>query len=544
MRLLVFIFSIFCTTATFANPVYLLFDAARLSTYDYLLKDDLSKSSEAYKMYYYSEKGGNKWILRTGIRQEKVIKKIDLAPTLVDNFDFKSIDLSKLSGETPELFLVFQVGDGYTVTKIIELNFFSSENEVFNLLSPKVDFTYHKNIEPNINLSTDDSDSEVYFSNSSKGKYFDQLTFRLIDKNNMTRPKSVTISGPIGILRQSLNGNSEIVLSKIDGIPLEAYEKQLALQDTKSATISSAAKQVRTSTSALEDEDAIRVAANTSERPEQGSTIVLTEKNGMNNQVGNAKATESSSVALSKVELEKNAIELESKKSQKVHVVQLGESLFAIAKKYGTTVKQVSEWNHLNAEAPLKSGMTLLVSENQILPGQTADLRNDKLTEKGGEATKNEQQWKMKNNSPHIVKEGETLVDIAEAYGYTLTRFKSFNQLADDKIVVGQKLLVTDCICGSQAEKVASRPTQSAGKNNQDFSQGESEVRVLSKPAGVQLTSKGPTSKQTYYVVKEDDTLPIIAKKNKVSVEQLQKWNNLEKKDVLVPFQKIIIKNN
>ena len=48
-------------------------------------------------------------------------------------------------------------------------------------------------------------------------------------------------------------------------------------------------------------------------------------------------------------------------------------------------------------------------------------------------------------------------------------------------------------------------------------------------------------AKRRFHVVKEDDTIFYISKKYGITVEQLRKLNDLEKEEVIVPFQRIYL---
>lgn len=52
---------------------------------------------------------------------------------------------------------------------------------------------------------------------------------------------------------------------------------------------------------------------------------------------------------------------------------------------------------------------------------------------------------------------------------------------------------------------------------------------------------KVTTQKGSRHTVQKGDTLYSLAQKNKVSVEELRKWNNLEKGDSIYPGQKLVV---
>ena len=47
----------------------------------------------------------------------------------------------------------------------------------------------------------------------------------------------------------------------------------------------------------------------------------------------------------------------------------------------------------------------------------------------------------------HIVSRGETVYQLARKYGYTTERFRAMNNLATDRLMIGQQLVTSDCNC-------------------------------------------------------------------------------------------------
>jgi membrane-bound lytic murein transglycosylase D len=101
----------------------------------------------------------------------------------------------------------------------------------------------------------------------------------------------------------------------------------------------------------------------------------------------------------------------------------------------------------------------------------------------------------------YVVKEGDNLGLIAEAYNVTVAEIKEWNNLEDDKILAGQKLkLYSD------------------------------------KPIEKKINTKNKTT----YIVEEGDYLSSIANAYGVTVNDLKEWNELES-DVIFVGQKLIV---
>ncbi|MFZ8832307.1 MAG: N-acetylmuramoyl-L-alanine amidase [Thermodesulfobacteriaceae bacterium] len=107
--------------------------------------------------------------------------------------------------------------------------------------------------------------------------------------------------------------------------------------------------------------------------------------------------------------------EVKKEKEPKIHIVKTGETLRDIAKKYGVSVEELKAWNNLTTDKP-KPGTKLILQP----PTERA----------------------KKSNIYHVVKKGETLETIAKRYGTTPTAIKELNNLKQDKVYAGQKLLI------------------------------------------------------------------------------------------------------
>lgn len=93
------------------------------------------------------------------------------------------------------------------------------------------------------------------------------------------------------------------------------------------------------------------------------------------------------------------------------YVVKKGDSLWSIAKKYNMTVDELKSINNLKSNL-LSIGQRLKIKES-----------ND-------------------NQNIYIVKEGDTLYKIANMYGTTVDNLKALNNLKNNNLSIGQKLIV------------------------------------------------------------------------------------------------------
>lgn len=141
-----------------------------------------------------------------------------------------------------------------------------------------------------------------------------------------------------------------------------------------------------------------------------------------------AKAVETDSKKSSKSSKKSAEKPAESAKSSKkapvsttiIYTVEAGDNLFAIAKKYSTTVAAIREMNDMGNSSNIKVGQKLKI------PGSAAPSPSAPKVE---EIT-------------HVVKKGEGLWDISRQYGVTIEDIVKWNGLKDTKIKINEKLKI------------------------------------------------------------------------------------------------------
>jgi len=173
------------------------------------------------------------------------------------------------------------------------------------------------------------------------------------------------------------------------------------------------------------------------------------------------------------------------------YTVQEGDYLSGIAEVYGVTTAELKDWNGIEGD--------------KILVGQKLKIYSNK------KITANKEKNNNKKSTYHVVVEGDNLSTIAEMYDVTVNDLKEWNDLDEDKILVGQKLAV--------AEPKTTKEKSTKEKNTKE---------------------KTTNKKSKTHKVKEGENLTTIAEKYDVSVEELKDWNNI-KKDVIVPGQELIV---
>lgn len=166
------------------------------------------------------------------------------------------------------------------------------------------------------------------------------------------------------------------------------------------------------------------------------------------------------------------------------YTVKRGDTLWDIARRYGTTVSELAEINGIANPNLIFPGQVLRILENATVPGNE---------ERGtGSIT-------------YTVRAGNTLSQIANAYGVTIQHIVEINNIQNpNRIFPGERLRITDSMSNELYE---------LGNPNQDIT----------------------------YIVRRGDTLNSISRKFNVTVDNLVRKNGIMNPNVIYVGQIIRI---
>ena len=125
----------------------------------------------------------------------------------------------------------------------------------------------------------------------------------------------------------------------------------------------------------------------------------------------------------------------EVKTTGKTHVVKAGETLFGVSKKYGVTIDELKRWNNLRSNN-LSVGQSLVIGEVVPINKPRADKKDpdpqpaETVIPPAG-----------KTMYPYYVQTGESLEMIAEKFVVSADSILIWNELENEELAIGQKLL-------------------------------------------------------------------------------------------------------
>ena len=206
---------------------------------------------------------------------------------------------------------------------------------------------------------------------------------------------------------------------------------------------------------------------------------------GKNLKINGVEADQKSTV-VAKVEIDKKGIQKDSlaTPTNSIYVVQKGDNLSNIAKKFNVTVAELQDWNKLTTKS-ISLGASLQVVKNPI--------HNEVIAEPV-----------ERKDIAYSVQKGDNLGSIAKKFGASVEELKQWNNLTSNAIAIGNSLIVAKNEIVIDTNKV----TIASFKKKEQY--------------------PNTASKESEYYVKKGDSLYSISKKYPgVTISDLKKWNNI-----------------
>jgi LysM repeat protein len=291
------------------------------------------------------------------------------------------------------------------------------------------------------------------------------------------------------------------------------------------------------------------------------------------------------SVIMEEKPVVKKATNCKTVANQGEHVVQQGESLFAIARQYNVKVEQLHAWNDMASDIiypcdkltvvepavvapkkvvkraePLPKTYAVIVKPKSVKvnskPKAVVKATPKKVVEKPKQTIVTSKSVKStepaltvkKGAGLYVVKTGENVAILADRFELSETEFRKVNNLGkSEKIFVGQVIKTENCACNIEEElpktynTVVVKPKGGVPRSYNEVS--------MPKPIKIkdyEVTAKGVTNdgedlRRKYHVVQGNETLFGIARMYGTSVEKLRKANELGENEALRTEQLLIL---
>jgi membrane-bound lytic murein transglycosylase D len=254
-----------------------------------------------------------------------------------------------------------------------------------------------------------------------------------------------------------------------------------------------------------------------------------------------------------------------------LHKVRPGETVSELSKLYNVPVHLIAAWNEIEDISRIRAGQQLVFyvqsSENRV-----AGLASDRsqvlhLTpERQKEAA-------MENAAPqqvlsrvaavrddlhdedqgryYMVKEGDSLWEIARQFDLDSRELQDLNGLANNVIYPGDRLLVVSSQPGPAEFYYQVSSGDSLWTIAQKYNVSADDIKSwnnlpdnLIHPGNrllIKAADAGEAMAETFYQVRSGDSLWTIARRHNISPEEIKRWNNL-KDNTIYPGNRLILK--
>ena len=237
-----------------------------------------------------------------------------------------------------------------------------------------------------------------------------------------------------------------------------------------------------------------------------------------------------------------------------VYVVQTGDYLAKISKKFNVTISSIKRLNPSIKKDVIRVGQKIKLPGKVDVGVQAAPVATAAVgsTKKSARAKKSYAPYTGATKE-YVVKSGDTLGSVAYGNGINIRQLKELNGLSGDSLKVGQKLKVpAEKVEKKAAAPVAKKAEPAAPVEAKPAEAPKAEPTVAAEPKAEEKPAEAaaapvaeapkaetaaPAPAATTYVVQEGDDMTSVSIRWGVSAADIRELNNLAEGDQLVPGQ-------
>lgn len=220
------------------------------------------------------------------------------------------------------------------------------------------------------------------------------------------------------------------------------------------------------------------------------------------------------------------------------YMVRSGDSVAGIAKQYGIAQSEIIELNKISDPNKLRVGQKLLLpGQLTIKAAPVKPASKVKAVEPAKSATPASWQASFETEAPivpatgneHVVQKGDSLSKVAKKYGTTVSALREVNKLSSDKLLVGQKLLISSAsgpLAAAPAVAASAAPA-AAPVTEAPIAPPPAETTPAIVPAEPAAPAKPVASSGIKHTVQPKEDLNSIAQLYAVTVEEVVELNQL-----------------
>ena len=414
-----------------------------------------------YYAYHFSFQGGDRLLLETGAEGATVQNFLPQGYLYCGDPRLNLELANRVNGGVDRVFILLPAANNqYIIQPVVMASVMQRRGATFSYFSPLTGFQFDtENGIIGENLAVNNEGAKVYFEGRETSPCAGYFLFRQLKVGGAYPVIDYKVSPEIGIYERRLGSDGisttggVIVAREVNGVPLANYLSSVCASSTALAQNNGGAP-----ANQQPQPDAYGTQQPAPAQPYYG------QPQGQLSQpesVAYAQANPQAPVPVTTVN----------------HTVARGETLYAVSRKYNTTVDAIKASNGLSSNT-LFPGQQLAISTTSVASGNAVALSPTvptapynpgnvansnpgaaQPTPYGATATPQAYgtqqtargQTAVYGEDTHMVQPGETVASIALRYGYTSAKFREMNDLGPNDVVrIGEQLKTTNCNCPVQ----------------------------------------------------------------------------------------------
>jgi len=217
------------------------------------------------------------------------------------------------------------------------------------------------------------------------------------------------------------------------------------------------------------------------------------------------------------------------------HLVKKGETLYKLSNMYKVSIEDLMQWNGLSNSEISVCAHLRVQTETSVTQSTTIIPAND-FVSKGGKVNTTIDASPAKKQY-HYISQGETLYAISKKYQVSVESIKSLNNLNDNYLKPGWRLIVPNRTEQFKSNKDAKLKQTIPSANYTP--QGGSSMKI---PNSSENLLNNYQNQHIYHTVAQNESINDIALKYGTSINSIKALNEMSEGEVLIPFQKIKVR--
>jgi LysM repeat protein len=521
-----------------AQDIYIKFDAGCVEKLEYRFVE--KENGIAYNAYKLNKSADENLYFETGVEVPQVRKTAPSKMVSCDAINLTREDVLAINSGSRKAFIVKKLDSGWAYLPVGSASHMAFSNNIIKYVDPTSDFEANVSAPSSDDLSLDkreeNAKASVYYIGELAACNFTAYQFKKSPRQTCKEDATIALLPGLGLIQDFATGGQRFELVGINNTDVCGYYTNPTAPNPVAA----------------EPQPDV---------PQSYSVVVKTEP--LDGDVSASDNLGETSIASKSVE-EPACLTIAAEGE---HIIQRGESLYGIARRYGLNVNSLREWNEIKEDviypcAPLKITAPIVVApapsmeekrQNDV-PQSYAVVVKPKAVPKPAPA-------KIDCNveageGEHVVLQGESLYGIARTYNLTVADLRAWNNLKDDKIMLCNKLTVVQpnvapkAVPQSYAVVVKPKSVRPKLVVKAAPKVMPKAIKVIEKPKPIEpfiantvtVTAKSVSTKQTaafvkkgagLHVVKKGETVAKLAKETNMSEGEFRQLNNLTKSETI-----------